>query len=197
MMRALLICCALASSNVAFAQFPERRAEEETEATVETTPAPAAPADTQPRPTPETVEETIKRLLHMLLPTDLHLALHGYFRAPLRLSIDRRSSPMAGEATYNIRTPWLVDDDYFRSGFAYTRIQEQDWTELYLSVGNKYLTGEVALMGSLYSDWAQPLIDRQWGIAQGFLRFHWDADGPRAHFAIEAKAGAFWDRLGW
>ena len=90
---------------------------------------------------------------------------------------------MPGESAYNIRTPWLVDDDYFRSGFAYTRLQEQDWTELYLSVGNKYLTGEVALMGSLYSDWAQPLIDHQWGIAQGFLRFHWDADGPRARFA--------------
>jgi hypothetical protein len=52
-------------------------------------------------------------------------------------------------------------------------------------------------MGSLYSDWAQPLIDRQWGIAQGFLRFHWGADGPRARFAVDVKAGAFWDRLGW
>ena len=52
-------------------------------------------------------------------------------------------------------------------------------------------------MGSLYSDWAQPLIDHQWGIAQGFLRFHWGADGPRARFAVDVKAGAFWDRLGW
>jgi hypothetical protein len=197
MMRALLFCCALASSNVAFAQFPERRAEEATEPAVESEPAPAAPADTQPRPTPETVEEVVKRLMHMILPSDLHLALHGYFRAPLRLSIDRRGSTMPGETAYNIRTPWLVDDDYFHSGFAYTRLQEQDWTELYLSVGNKYLTGEVALMGSLYSDWAQPLIDHQWGIAQGFLRFHWGADGPRARFNVDAKAGAFWERLGW
>ena len=197
MMRALLICCALASSNVAFAQFPERRAEEATEPPAESEPAPAAPADTQPRPTPETVEEVVKRLMHMILPSDLHLALHGYFRAPLRLSIDRRGSTMPGESAYNIRTPWLVDDDYFRSGFAYTRLQEQDWTELYLSVGNKYLTGEVALMGSLYSDWAQPLIDHQWGIAQGFLRFHWGADGPLTRFSVDAKAGAFWERLGW
>src|SRR4051794_21669455 len=121
MMRALLFCCAIASSNVAFAQFPERRAEEATEPAVESEPAPAAPADTQPRPTPETVEEVVKRLMHMILPSDLHLALHGYFRAPLRLSIDRRGSTMPGETAYNIRTPWLVDDDYFHSGFAYTR----------------------------------------------------------------------------
>jgi hypothetical protein len=196
------LCCAIASSNSAFAQFPERRAEEEsqppsaqTDAQAET--PPAAPADTAPRPSAETVEDVVKRLLRMLGQSDLHFGVHGYFRAPLRLSIDRRSAPMNGEAAYNIRTPWLVDDDYFRSGFAYTRLQEQDWSELYLSVGNQYLTGTVALMGSLYSDWAQPLIDRQWGLAQGFLQFHWGATGPRARFSVDAKAGAFWDRLGW
>ena len=189
-------CCALASSNVAFAQFPERRAEEEALATVEPEPPPAAPADTAPRQA-ESVEDLVKRLMHMIMPSDLRFSLHGYFRAPLRLSIDRRTSTMPGESAFNIRTPWLVDDDYFRSGFAYTRLQEQDWTELYLSVGNRYLTGTVALMGSLYSDWAQPLIDHQWGIAQGFLNFHWGESGPRARFAVDAKAGAFWDRLGW
>jgi hypothetical protein len=189
----------VALPSTARAQFPERKAEELTEGTepAATAETPEAPADTSPRPTPETLEETVKRLWKMLLPTGLRLSVHGYFRAPLRLSIDHRASPMPGQAAYNIRTPWLVDDDYFRSGFAYTRIQEQDWTELYLAVGNQNLTGEVALMGSLYSDWAQPLIDRQWGIAQGFLRFHWGAVGPRARFKIDVKGGAFWDRLGW
>jgi hypothetical protein len=211
------------SSAVAYAQFPERKAAEAAEPPPIAAPPPLtpnAPADSAPpSPTPEvpadsatattapavaaapasaeTVEQTIKRLMRMLLPSDLRLGVHGFFRAPLRLSIDHRSAPMAGQAAYDIRTPWLVDDDYFRSGFAYTRLQEQDWTELYISVGNRYLTGEIALMGSLYSDWAQPLIDRQWGIAQGFLRFHWDAAGPRVRFAINAKAGAFWERLGW
>lgn len=193
----------VAAGAVAHAQFPERKAEEasqppaEAPVAPEPTWAPEAPADVQPRPTPETVEETVRRLMRLLLPSDLHLGVHGYFRAPLRLSIDRRASPGPGEAAYNIRTPWLVDDDYFRSGFAYTRLQESDWSELYLSVGNRYLTGELALMGSLYSDWAQPLIDRQWGIAQGFVRFHWDTQGPRSRFAIDVKGGSFWDRLGW
>ena len=195
-MKRLAFALVLLFAATARAQFPERRAEEEALATVEPEPPPAAPADTSPRSS-ESVEDLVKRLMHMLMPSDLRFSLHGYFRAPLRLSIDRRNSTMPGESAYNIRTPWLVDDDYFRSGFAYTRLQEQDWSELYLSVGNRYLVGTVALMGSLYSDWAQPLIDHQWGIAQGFLNFHWGESGPRARFRIDAKAGAFWDRLGW
>ncbi len=204
-----VIYCAIASQNVAFAQFPERRAEQEALSfpALDDTTTTAAPADSSvsasasatpaPPQQPDSIEALVRRLMHMLMPSGFRIGLHGYFRAPLRLSIDHRSQATAGESAYNIRTPWLVDDDYFNSGFAYTRLQEQDWTELYLSVGNRYLTAVVALMGSLYSDWAQPLINDQWGIAQGFLNFHWDKKGPRARFAIDAKGGAFWDRLGW
>lgn len=121
----------------------------------------------------------------------------GYFRAPLRLSWRSRGDVKEGEAQNNIHTPWLVDDDYFRSGFAYTRLQESDWSEVYLRVGTKHFSGDVALMGSLYSDWAKPLIDRQWGIAQAFVTFKWEAEGPRLRFRMHARAGSFWDRMGW
>ncbi len=122
----------------------------------------------------------------------------GYFRAPLRLSFRPRGDNVAaGESSTSIHTPWLVDDDYFRSGFLYSRTQESDWSEIYLGAGNKYLRGEVALMGSLYSDWARPIIDRQWGIAQGFVTFNWQASGPRLRFKLMARAGSFWDRFGW
>src|SRR3954468_15091280 len=101
-------CCALASSNSALAQFPERRAEEASQPpSVQEPPPPGAPADTAPRPSAETIEDVVKRLLRMIGQSELHFGLHGYFRAPLRLSIDRRSAPMNGEAAYNIRTPWL------------------------------------------------------------------------------------------
>ena len=128
----------------------------------------------------------------------LDLSATGYFRAPLRLSFrSRGDNGVDGGSGYNIHTPWLVDDDYFRSGFLYTRLQESDWSELYFKVGNKYLTGEVALMGSLYSDWARPLIDRQWGIAQAYLTFRWQSLGPRLNFRMHVRAGSFWDRFGW
>jgi hypothetical protein len=124
-------------------------------------------------------------------PVDI--GMRGYLRAPLRLGIRSRDN----EPGHNIHTPWLVDDDYFRSGFAYTRIQESDWAELYFTVSNKYLVGEVALMGSLFSDWARPLLDRQLGIAQAAVTFRWQSEGPRLRFRLNVKAGAFWDRFGW
>ena len=104
---------------------------------------------------------------------------------------------MNGDAQYNLHTPWLVDDDYFRSGFAYTRLQEQDFAELYLNVGNKYVTGTVAFMASLFSDWARPLLENQLGIAQAYLTFHWDADIRTSKLKLQLKAGSFWDRFGW
>lgn len=129
-------------------------------------------------------------------PVDLRV--RGYFRAPLRVSFrSRNGGGQAGDSGYNIHSPWLVDDDYFRSGFQYLRTQESDWSEIYFSAGNKYLSGDVALMGSLYSDWARPLLDRQWGIAQGFLTFRWESLGPRLRFRMHVRAGAFWDRFGW
>ena len=128
----------------------------------------------------------------------LELRASGYFRAPLRLSFRSRGDNVApGDPGYNIHTPWLVDDDYFHSGFLYTRLQESDWSELYIKLGNRYLEGTVALMGSLYSDWARPLLDRQWGIAQAYLTFNWQSEGPRLRFKMTVRAGSFWDRFGW
>jgi hypothetical protein len=101
----------------------------------------------------------------------VELKATGYLRAPLRLSVRSRGDGVKeGEGQYNLHTPWLVDDDYFRSGFQYTRLQESDWSEIYFSAQSKYLSAEVALMGSLFTDWARPLLDRQWGIALRHLR---------------------------
>ena len=128
----------------------------------------------------------------------IELKASGYFRAPLRLAFRSRGEGVKeGEGSYNIHTPWLVDDDYFRSGFQYTRIQESDWSELYFSAGNKYLTGDIAFMGSLFTDWARPILDRQWGIAQGYVTFRWQSLGPRLKFRMHVRAGSFWDRFGW
>src|SRR5689334_20889499 len=46
----------------------------------------------------------------------LRFALHGYFRAPMRITKAARAAPKPGEGEYNWRTPYLIDDDYFRSG---------------------------------------------------------------------------------
>jgi hypothetical protein len=130
----------------------------------------------------------------------IRFALHGYFRAPMRITRVPRAdgSTRPGEGEYNIRTPYLVDDDYFRSGFAYTPVNESDWAELYLSVGNDKVTATVQLQGTLYSDAARPIIDRQPGVSQGWLTYRTKLgfipffDEAR----LRVKAGAFWERFG-
>lgn len=131
-------------------------------------------------------------------PKAIRFGVHGYFRAPLRLGWRERTDKKPDEASSSIRTPWLVDDDYFRSGFLYTRNPEADWTELYLMAGNRYLTGTVAIEGTLFSDWARPIIDKQLGITKGWLTFRYDFDlAEKVKLRIRVKGGAFSDRFGW
>jgi hypothetical protein len=131
-------------------------------------------------------------------PKAFRFALHGYFRAPLRFGWQKRVGAAADEAGTNIHAPRLVDDDYFHSGFLYTRNPESDFSELYLMAGNQYLTGTVALEGSLYSDPARPVIDNQLGISKGFLTFRYGFDLPGdVKLRLKVKGGAFSDRFGW
>lgn len=131
-------------------------------------------------------------------PKALRVAFHGYFRAPLRVGWRERTAPKPDEAANDIRTPWLVDDDYFRSGFLYTRLSESDWTELYVMAGNQYVTATVAIEGTLFSDWARPIIDKQLGITKGWVTFRHSFDLPRdAKLRLQIKGGAFSDRFGW
>ena len=96
---------------------------------------------------------------------------------------------MPGETGYNIRTPWLVDDDYFHSGFAYTRLQEQDWTELYLSVGNSYLTGDSRAHGLALLRLGAAAHRSSVGHRAGLSRASTGTPTARARsFAVDAKA---------
>lgn len=131
-------------------------------------------------------------------PKALRVAMHGYFRAPLRIGWRERTAPKPDEAKNDIRTPWLVDDDYFRSGFLYTRNAESDWTELYVMAGNQYVTATIALEGTLFSDWARPIIDKQLGITKGWVTFRHAFDLPgNGKLRLQIKGGAFSDRYGW
>ena len=127
----------------------------------------------------------------------IQFALHGYFRAPLRLSWSRRSEDTPGQHKFNIRAPWLVDDDYYNSGFAYTPVNETDYAELYLMAGNRHVTATIGIMGSLYSDSAQPLINSQSGISQGYLTYRFFPTIKGAKARVFLKGGAFWDRFGY
>lgn len=122
----------------------------------------------------------------------LQLSMHGYFRAPLRIGL--RDAP-AGRSGPSLHTPRLLDGNY--ASFAYTRLQESDWSEVFLSVGNERMRGTVALMGSLYTDAAHPVPGTQLGIAQAFVTYDFRPEGLAGRLRIEVQGGAFWDRFGF
>ena len=109
----------------------------------------------------------------------------GYARLPLMIS---------GGVTGD-RRPYLIDDQYFLSGFAYTRVSEREWAELFVSAqrGNtRIVTG---LFSSELSDWAQAELPKgQKGIATAFVDHRWE---PHEDLKIDGRVGVFWERLGY
>jgi hypothetical protein len=126
----------------------------------------------------------------------LRFAMHGYFRAPMRFSrVKRDAGTMTPtEGNYNYRTPMLVDDDYYQSGFLYLPINERPWNETYLSVGNERMTATVGLMNSQFADSDVYKIENQFGVAQGWLTYRFK---PVDNLSVRVKGGAFWDRFGY
>jgi hypothetical protein len=111
---------------------------------------------------------------------DVRFELHGYARMPL-----------AAQTTP--REPYLVDNDYYLSGFAYTRLYEPDWSELFFSASRGNYKAEFGLFASLYSDYASARLENQLGVAQ--------ASVTAKHFMdvepLTVQLGVFWDRFGY
>jgi hypothetical protein len=105
--------------------------------------------------------------------------LHGYARMPL----SAQGTP---------REPYLVDNDYFLSGFAYTRLYEPDWSELFFSASHGNYKAEFGLFASLYSDYASARLENQLGVAQASVTAKKFLD----HEPLTVQLGVFWDRFG-
>jgi len=111
---------------------------------------------------------------------DVRFELHGYARMPL-----------AAQTTP--REPYLVDNDYYLSGFAYTRLYEPDWSELFFSAKRGNYKAEFGLFASLYSDYASSRLENQLGVAQASVT-------AKQFMNVEpltVQLGVFWDRFGY
>ena len=113
------------------------------------------------------------------------LDFNGYARLPLMIS-----GGITGD-----RRPYLIDDQYFNSGFAYTRVSEREWVELFVSASKGNTRIVAGLFTSELSDWAQDALPKgQKGIATAFLDHRWE---PMSKLTIDARVGVFWERLGY
>ncbi|HEY5944098.1 MAG TPA: hypothetical protein VIV40_01345, partial [Kofleriaceae bacterium] len=111
---------------------------------------------------------------------DVRFELHGYARMPL----SAQTTP---------REPYLVDNDYYLSGFAYTRLYEPDWSELFFSAKRGNYKAEFGLFASLYSDYASARLENQLGVAQASVTAKKFMDVE----PLTVQLGVFWDRFGY
>ncbi len=111
---------------------------------------------------------------------DVRFELHGYARMPL----SAQTTP---------REPYLVDNDYYLSGFSYTRLYEPDWSELFFSAKRGNYKAEFGLFASLYSDYASARLENQLGVAQASVT----AKSVMTVEPLTVQLGVFWDRFGY
>jgi hypothetical protein len=126
-----------------------------------------------------------------------NLEFSGYFRAPMMIGLSERPNP-DGTGEQKLQVSYapnrVVDADY--NSFAYTRLQEGDWAELYVTAKRPHVAATLAFMGYWYT-WAgyenpkaawvpaQAWVDLDSDVALGTLRPH-----------VNLKAGVFWQRWG-
>jgi hypothetical protein len=141
---------------------------------------PAAPAGSAPAASPWQISFT------------------GYFRAPMMISTSRRSdpaNPASKERTQLVYAPnRLVDANY--SSFGFTRLQEGDWGEAYLTAKKDHVAATIAFMGYWYSWSGYEYPGSSWAPAQGWVTLDSDVKlGPLTPH-VEFKGGVFWQRWG-
>lgn len=108
---------------------------------------------------------------------------HGYVRMPVRV-VD---SPKGD------REPYLVDDNYTESGFAYLPVNETEWAEMNLEAHfgeSRFVAG---LFAAQYSDWSEQPSKGHSTPAYAFVEHTWRPDPV----VVQMRAGMFWERMGY
>jgi len=146
------------------------------------------PADVPPPPAePETK------------PEDWRVEVHGYFRAPMTLSISTRPNPDTPNGPPNRQVSYgpnrLVDSNYY--SFAYTRLQEQDWAEITFHAKKKHVDAAVGWMGYWLAatGFRNPDSAAVPGVASLRLDTDFQMGGIKPNVALQM--GAWWPGFGY
>jgi len=158
-------------------------------------PLPTAPPPTAPPPPTAQIEVKPEPET----PSGWHMDVSGYFRAPMALGISSRPGPDnqtgPAEAQVSYGPNRTVDSSYY--SFAYTRLQEQDWAEVFVHARRNHVDAAVGWMGYWFQAVGFRNYDAAWAPALAYLSF--DNDFKVAGLApnVALTAGAFWPRFGY
>jgi len=132
-------------------------------------------------------------------PGSWHTEVNGYFRAPMALGISSRPGPdnLTGPSSTQVsygpnRT---VDANYY--SFAYTRLQEQDWAEVFIHAKKKHVDAAVGWMGYWFQSVGFRNYDAAWAPGLAYVALDTDFGDSELKPNIAFTAGAFWPSFGY
>lgn len=123
----------------------------------------------------------------------------GYFRAPFAMGLSPRPGPDDEDGPAKLQVSYgptrTLDANYY--SFAYTRLQEQDWAELFFHAKKKHVEAVVGWMGYWFAGAGFRNPDGAWLPGMAYLTL--DTDVPLGSIVpnVALTAGAFWPSFGY
>lgn len=125
-------------------------------------------------------------------------SVSGYFRAPFAIGISNRPGPDDPDGPpvqqFSYAPTRTVDANYY--SFAYTRLQETDWAEVFIRAKREHVEAVVGWMGYWYQAAGFRNYDAAWAPGMAYLTLDTDFElaGLKPHVAF--TGGAWWPKFG-
>lgn len=125
--------------------------------------------------------------------------VNGYFRAPVSLGLSSRPNPDEPGGPSHTQITYgpnrVFDWNYY--SFAYTRLQEQDWAELFVHARKKHVDAVIGWMGYWFQGAGFRNPDAAWIPGMAYLTLDTDFGAGERTSNIALTTGAFWPKFGY
>jgi len=127
-----------------------------------------------------------------------HTEINGYFRAPVIIGTSSRQRPDDPQGPAKTQLSYgpnrTVDSSYY--SFAYTRLQEQDWAEVFIHAKRKHVDAAVGWMGYWYQSAGFRNPDAAWVPGMAYLTLDTDFEAFGIQPNVALTMGAWWPSFG-
>lgn len=126
------------------------------------------------------------------------VGMHGYFRAPMALGISKRPNPDdltgAPQTQVSYGPNRTVDSNYY--SFAYTRLQERDWVEMFVQAKRKHVEANIGWMGYWFAAAGFRIPDAAWVPGIAYLTLDTDFALGKLKPNVALSGGSWWPKFG-